>query len=131
MSQITTRAIAVLAAVALAAGQVACTSPKKVMRPDPRDLVEQLYIGDEIYVLASNGRDYRLTVGGLGDDYLRGRDMETGKIYRIPFEEIVVLEADELDAGKTGASIFTSAVAVFSVVVVYSIWAFTQAFGGD
>lgn len=122
-------AVSVVLCLVLALTGVACTSERYVVRPDATTTVDKLRIGEYVNITARNGKTYFIEVGEIGADYVRGRNPETGKVYRIPYAQIEMLQYASVDPVKTAAGVGGTLIVAMTVVFVIAIAAIGDAFG--
>lgn len=93
-----------------------CTSMRAIEDPAPEHIREQVKVGDEIRVVATDGTTYDLEVTQVAEDSLTGKT-ESGKRYRVPYSAIVSIEVSKVSAAKTGGTLSAVALVLYAAAI--------------
>ena len=108
------RAVVALVIVAT----TACTTMRPIEAFSPATAQQHLRVGDEVHIVLAGGAAYDLIVTKVEADSLVGK-AESGKHWRIKYDAIRSIEAEEPDAFKSVASgIGGAAVVLYAMAVV-------------
>ena len=97
-----------------------CTSMQPIKEFTPQNAREQLEVGDEVRVVATNGTTYELEVTRVGDDSFSGK-AENGKRYKVPYAAIQSIEAEQISAAKTGGAIGATTIVLYALAVAFFV----------
>ncbi len=100
-----------------------CTSMQAIKDPSPDRIRGQVEVGDDVRVVATNGKTYDLEVTGVDEDSLSGK-AESGKRYRIPYSVIASIEVSQASAGKTGGALAAVALILYAAAIYYVLMLF-------
>ena len=107
----------------------ACTSLRAIEDFSPSSLRAQVEVGDEVHVVARNGKVYDMTVTRVGDGVLEGDG--GGKRYKIAFEAIQHIEVAETDLVDTAAGTLATIGTVLALIVTYALIRITDDLSDD
>lgn len=97
-----------------------CTSMQPIKESTPQNAREQLEVGDEVRVVATNGTAYELVVTRVGDDSFSGK-AENGKHYKVPYAAIQSIEAEQVSAAKTGGAIGATTIVLYIAAIAFFV----------
>ncbi|MDP3859543.1 MAG: hypothetical protein Q8Q73_17440 [Stagnimonas sp.] len=115
-----------LVAAVAALSLVACTSLRPLPAGD-RQWRDQVHVGDDVSVAASNGKTYLLTLTEVDDEKIVG--IGDNKKVTIRYAQIQQLELRKLNALKTSAAVGGGVLAVVGAVLLFAIIAFQNGWG--
>jgi len=121
-----------LVAVFTALSLVACTSMRPLPANDPLAVRQAVKVGDEVSIVAANGKTYLLVLTVVDDEKLVGTG--DNKKVTIRYGQIVSMEVRKVSAGKTAGLVGGVLYGVYLLVGLATIYAFSQfgkAFDGD
>jgi cytochrome c-type biogenesis protein CcmH/NrfG len=94
-----------------------CTTLQPIEDFSPSKIRETVEVGDQVSIVAMNGRTYDLEVTAVEADALRGV-AASGKAYKIKYEAIRSIRAEQIHAGHTAGAVGTTVGAVVTVAAV-------------
>ena len=115
---------AVVAAVIVSL--TACSTMRAIEDFSPSRIQEQVAVGDEVRIAATNGKVYELTVTQVEAESLTGRTTG-GKVFKVQYTAIQYIEVEKIDGWKTAGATLGSAVIVLYALMVYALYAFFDA----
>jgi hypothetical protein len=121
--------IVVLASLSL----VACTNMQAIDASRPQSVRGALKVGDEVSVVARNGKTYLLMLTTVDDEKIVGTG--DNKKVTIRYEQIQSIEVRKVSTGKTAAAIGGTALAIGALLLVTVFVLFkasgNEVFGGN
>lgn len=124
LRQIAVQGIAVFTALCLAS----CTSMRPVPSGEPKTVQQSVKVGDDVSVVAANGKTYLLLLTAVDNEKIVGTG--DNKKVSIRYEQIKSMEVRRVSAGKT-AGLTTAVVAGALLVFIglFAAGAFGEPFG--
>ena len=102
-----------------------CTTLQPIEDFSPSKIRETVEVGDEVSITGMNGITYELEVTAVEADALRGVS-ESGKEYRIKFEAMRSIRAEQVHGGHTAGAVGTTVGVILTVAAIALIYAFVQ-----
>jgi len=102
-----------------------CTTMRPIEDFSPAKVHQHVQVGEEVHIVLASGAVYDLVVTKVEADSLVGR-AESGKHWRIKYDAIRHIEAEEPDAFKSVAAGIGTTVAVLYVVLAVAAYAFFE-----
>ena len=78
----------------------ACTTMRPIEDFSPSQLRQEVEVGDEVEIVATNGKRYELEVTKVEADALYG-EADSGKRYKVPFESIQSIRVEKVSGWRT------------------------------
>jgi hypothetical protein len=104
----------------------ACTTMRPIEDFSAAKVPQYVQVGEEVHIVLASGAVYDLVVTKVEADSLVGR-AESGKHWRIKYDAIQSIEAEEPDALKSvGAGVGIAAVVLYVVAVVGALIIFDR-----
>ncbi len=120
-------------ALLLSISLLACTSMRPIPASDRQAVRTAVKVGDEVSVVATNGKTYLLVLTTVEDDKIVGTG--DNKKVTIRYEQIKSIEVRKVSAGKTvGLTAAIIGVTLVALIVLYTIAldnALEEAFGAE
>lgn len=116
----------IVVAVFTALSLVACTSMRPLPANDPRAVRQAVKVGDEVSIVAANGKTYLLVLTVVDDEKLVGNG--DNKKVSIRYAQIVSMEVRKVSAGKTAGLTVGVLAVVYVALIALGAYAFSQAF---
>ena len=108
------QAVAVFTALCL----ISCTSMRPVPASEPRALQQSVKVGDEVSVVAANGKTYLLVLTVVDDEKIVGTG--DNKKVTIRYAQIVSMEVRKVSVGKTaGLTVGVIAAALLATLAFF------------
>jgi hypothetical protein len=99
----------------------ACTTMRPIEDFSPVKVHQHVHVGDEVHIVLASGAVYDLVVTKVEADSLLGK-AESGKHWRIKYDAIKSIEAEEPDALKSVAAGIGGTVAVLYVLTAAFVY---------
>lgn len=115
-----------LVAVFTALSLVACTSMRPLPANDPSSVRQAVKVGDDVSVVATNGKTYLLTLTAVDDEKLVG--VGDNKKVTIRYAQIVSMEVRKVSAAKTAGLTVGVLAVVYITLIALGAYAFSKAF---
>lgn len=128
LRQIAVQGIAVFTALCLAS----CTSMRPVPSGEPKTVQQSVKVGDEVSVVAANGKTYLLLLTAVDNEKIVGTG--DNKKVSIRYSQIVSMEVRKVSAARTAGlagGVLVTLYAVASIAAFYAFRAFGKAFEND
>lgn len=107
---------------------VSCTSMRPLPSGEPKTVQQSVKVGDEVSVVATNGKTYLLVLTAVDDEKIVGTG--DNKKVSIRYEQIKSIEVRRVSAGKTAGLTTGILVGAFLVFVgLIAAGAFGEPFG--
>jgi hypothetical protein len=107
-----------------------CTTLQPIEEFSPSTIREEVAVGDRVSIVATNGVTYEFEVTAVEADALRGVS-RSGKHYKVMFEAIRTIRAEQVHAGHTAGSIGATIGVIAAVFGALAFYAFVTMFDDD